>query len=139
MMLFERSPAGDWNSSTALHRDSDVLALDWLSPTTIALGERSGKIILYDTRSRGHSHILTNPFPITRLKRADDPTRLVCAGIQNSLFLYDIRSRDTFSKHSRGHYTDKFFNDQYPGTANRQTRKKMKYTVASNCWYVLLG
>ncbi|KAF2443518.1 hypothetical protein P171DRAFT_415084 [Karstenula rhodostoma CBS 690.94] len=132
LMLFERSPAGDWNSSIALNRNSDVLALDWLSPTTVVLGERSGKILLYDTRSRGSSHILTNPFPITNLKRADDPTRLVCAGVQNSLFLYDIRSRDTFSRHAQGHYNDKFFNDQYPGSENRHKRKKMKFTVAAN-------
>ncbi|KAL5399901.1 hypothetical protein PMIN02_000236 [Paraphaeosphaeria minitans] len=132
LMLLERSPAGDWNSSIALQSDSDMLALDWLSPTTVVLGQRSGKILLYDTRSRGHSHILTNPFPITKLKRADDPTRLVCAGLQNGLFVYDIRSRDTFSKKARGHYNDKFFNDVYPGTENRHKRKKMKFTVAPN-------
>lgn len=138
MVLFERSPAGDWNSSTVLRRESDILALDWLSPTTVVLGERRGKILLYDTRSGGYSHILTNPFPITKLRRADDPTRVVCAGLQNGLFVYDIRSRDTFSRQSQGHYNDKFFNDQYPGAENRQKRKKMKFTVASN-WYVLLG
>ncbi|KAJ4348653.1 uncharacterized protein N0V89_010031 [Didymosphaeria variabile] len=132
LLLFERSPTGEWNSSTALQRDTDILALDWLSPTTIILGERSGKILLYDTRSKGHSHILTNPFPISKLKRADDPTRLICAGVQDSLFLYDIRSRDTFSQHAQGHYSDKFFNDQYPGFHRRQKRKKMKHTAAAN-------
>jgi hypothetical protein len=137
LLLFERSPTGDWDSSTVLRRDTDVLALDWLSPTTIVLGERSGRIILYDTRAKGCSHILTNPFPISKLKRADDPTRLVCAGPQNSLFLYDIRSRNTFSKHAHGHYNDKFFNDQYPGVESRQKRKRMKFTAAAN-WYVPL-
>ncbi|KAL1602521.1 hypothetical protein SLS60_005937 [Paraconiothyrium brasiliense] len=136
LLLFERSPAGEWSSSTALQRDTDILALDWLSPTTVVLGERSGKIFLYDTRSKGYSHILTNPFPISKLKRADDPTRLICAGVQDSLSLYDIRSRDTFSQHAQGHYSDKFFNDQYPGFHRRQKRKKMKHTAAAN-WYVL--
>ncbi|KAF1979187.1 hypothetical protein BU23DRAFT_523792 [Bimuria novae-zelandiae CBS 107.79] len=132
LRLFNRSPAGDWDSSLALQTETDVLALDWLSPTTVVFGKRNGGIGLYDTRSRGSSHMMTHPFPITKLKRADDPTRLVCAGLQDSLFLYDIRSRNTFSRSEPGHYSDRFFNTQYPGPHNQKKRKTTKNTTAIN-------
>ncbi|KAF2688937.1 hypothetical protein K458DRAFT_385098 [Lentithecium fluviatile CBS 122367] len=94
LLLFARSPTGGaWDFTTVLKTDSDILSVDWMSPTLIALGERSGKIRLYDTRSKGSSHILTHPGPVLRIRRADDPTRVVCAGMQDTLFLYDIRSR----------------------------------------------
>ncbi|KAJ4289579.1 hypothetical protein N0V90_010908 [Kalmusia sp. IMI 367209] len=131
LLLFERSLSGDWDSSTALKTNTDILALDWLSPTTIVLGGRNGQIRLYDTRAKGSSHILTHPYPISKLKRADDPTRFVCAGVQDALFLYDIRSRATSSETNHGHYNDRFFNEQYPGPINKKKRLKMKHTTAT--------
>lgn len=65
------------------------------------MGSRDGTIRLYDTRSRGSSHILTHPYPISKLKRAENDTRLVCSGLQDSLCLYDLRSpRQTSCSHT---------------------------------------
>ena len=56
------------------------------------MGSRDGSIRLYDTRSGGSSHILTHPYPISRIKRAEHDSRLVCSGLNDSLCLYDLRS-----------------------------------------------
>ncbi|USP80715.1 hypothetical protein yc1106_07989 [Curvularia clavata] len=103
LILFMRSESGFWNSTVAAWPlKSDVLALDWLSYTTVVMGSRDGSIRLYDTRSKGSSHILTHPYPISKLKRAENDTRLVCSGLQNSLCLYDLRSpRQTSFSHTR--------------------------------------
>lgn len=93
MLLFTRSQSGSWDSQSVVNSlGSDILALDWISYTTVALGCRNGKIHLYDTRSRGSSHILTHPHSVAKCKRADDQTRLVVSGLQDSLVLYDIRA-----------------------------------------------
>lgn len=92
MLLFTRSSEGDWHANTPLpDLESDVLSIDWLSYTTIALGCRDGKIRIYDTRSDGSSHILTHSSPVSKIKRGDDQTRLIVSGLQDSLCLYDIR------------------------------------------------
>lgn len=66
------------------------------------MGSRDGSIRLYDTRSRGSSHILTHSYPISKLKRAENDTRLVCSGLQDSLCLYDLRSpRQVSFTHNR--------------------------------------
>jgi WD40 repeat protein len=116
--------------------NSDILALDWLSYTTIALGSRDGKIRLHDTRSGGTSHILTHPYPISKLKRADNETRLLCSGLQDSLFLYDIRSPKLSSQSSSStakfqnhHYNEDYFKTLYPG--NRDSSKRRKLTHKS--------
>lgn len=132
LRLFTRSPAGDWNSSVAVETDVDVMSLDWTSPTTVAFGKRNGKICIYDTRSGGVSTLLTHPFPVVKLKRADDPTRLLCAGVQDSLFLYDTRSRSTFSKHEPGHYNDRFFVERYTGPRNQKKRKLVKHSATGD-------
>ena len=132
LRMFTRSPAGDWNSSVAKETDVDVMSLDWTSPTTVAFGKRNGKICIYDTRSGGASEILTHPYPVVNLKRADDPTRLVCAGVQDSLFLYDTRSRSTYSKREPGNYNDRFFTERYPGPGNQKKRKIVKHRATGN-------
>ncbi|ORY02179.1 hypothetical protein BCR34DRAFT_667752 [Clohesyomyces aquaticus] len=91
LMVLTLNEAGSWGSETALKLDTDILALEWLSPTSISLGCRNGSIYLYDTRSRGSTLILTHPTPITQIRRADDFTRLVCSGLSHTLFLYDFR------------------------------------------------
>jgi WD40 repeat protein len=93
LLLFTRSATGTWDTSTPLSNlPSDVLALDWISHNTVALGCRDGSIRLYDARSGGSSHILTHPFPVSKIKRADDETRFVVSGLNDTLHLYDIRS-----------------------------------------------
>jgi hypothetical protein len=150
MLLFTRSPTGDWSASTPLQDlKADILALTWISPTTIALGCRNGKIMLYDTRSRGSSHILTHPCPISKLAPADDPTRLVVSGLQDSLFLYDIRSprispSSTYNHANQyntneneykiqHHYNDDYFNTHY-GTSLHQKKKRKLNHVALTKW-----
>jgi hypothetical protein len=136
LRLFTRSPTGAWDSETVLKTSTDVLAVDWLSPTVLTLGERSGKIHLYDIRSRGSSHVLTHPTPVVRVRRADDPTRIVSAGLQDTLFLYDIRS-PRFSNTSSGEHQDQYYNQQYFATREQETRiwnKRRKRSHATLKW-----
>ena len=135
LRLFYRSPTGDWESESPAQAGQNIMSLDWLSTTTIAIGERNGTISTYDTRSGRLEKRLTHPFPIVKLRRADDESRIVCAGMQDTLFLYDLRASRTEKKFSRdepGHYNDRFFNSQYPGPQNYKKRKTMKNTTAGN-------
>ena len=140
MLLFTRSQIGEWNSTTPVSSlESDVLALDWISYTTVALGCRDGKIRLYDTRSGGSSHIFTHPHPISKIKRADDQTRLIVSGLQDSLHLYDMRaprlsrsSNSTFNYNDH-HYNETYFEHLYPGGRNHKKRRKMNH-VAFKKW-----
>jgi WD40 repeat protein len=91
LMLFSRTNAGRWETSTPLSLDSDILALEWLSENTVAMGCRNGAIHIYDTRSKGSSRMIKHPRPISRLRRADDFTRLVVSGLDNTCMLYDMR------------------------------------------------
>jgi WD40 repeat protein len=91
LMLFSRTNAGRWETSTPLSLESDILALDWLSENTVAMGCRNGEIHIYDTRSKGSSNITKHPRPISKLRRADDFTRLVVSGLDNTCMLYDMR------------------------------------------------
>ncbi|KAL6705248.1 hypothetical protein ACN47E_007208 [Coniothyrium glycines] len=141
MLLFTRAQSGVWDSSIAVeHLDSDILAVEWISYTTVALGCRNGKIHLYDTRSGGSSHVLTHPNSTSKIKRADDPTRLVCSGLQDTLFLYDIRasriSRDktheAFNSKDH-HYNERYFKSIYSGGRSHQKRKRMNH-IAFGKW-----
>lgn len=128
LLSFTRSPSGTWDSKTVLSSDTDILALDWMSPTVIAFGSRDGRICLYDTRSNGSSHMFTHPNPVSQLRRADDPTRLVCAGLQDSLFLYDIRSSrlaGPITPFGTDHYYNmQYFENLYP-SIHKSKRRKM--------------
>ncbi|CAN9269275.1 unnamed protein product [Alternaria alternata] len=140
MLLFARSQAGAWDSQTAVKSlDSDVLALEWISYTTVALGCRNGNIRLYDTRSGGSSHVLTHPSPVSKLKRADDETRLICSGLQDTLFLYDIRaprlsrnaSRKTLN-YENHHYNEEYFRSLYPTHRDGHKRRKLNHKAFKN-------
>ncbi|KZM26701.1 uncharacterized protein EKO05_0008817 [Ascochyta rabiei] len=140
LLLFTRSPSGSWDSQTVLpDLHADILSLEWLNHNTIALGCRNGKIHLYDARSGGTSHILTHPYPTSKLKRADDATRLVCSGLQDTLFLYDIRSPRLTTPRERGgkpstkhhHYNEAYFKTLYPSGHDYKRRRKMTNTAFS--------
>jgi hypothetical protein len=140
MLLFTRSQSGTWDSTTPVASlETDVLSLDWISYTTVALGCRDGKIRLHDTRSGGSSHILTHPHPISKIKRADDQTRLIVSGLHDSLYLYDIRapriagSSRSSSNHDSHHYNREYFENLYPGGRNHKKRRKMNH-IASKYW-----
>ncbi len=133
LLLFTRSSTGSWDSTTAMPSlDSDILSLDWISYTTIALGCRDGKIHLYDTRSGGSSRILRHPYPISKIRRADDETRLICSGIQDSLCLYDIRSprSSRIPPNQDARFSGNFqHNGRHSNTAsssNRSSKKRRK-------------
>jgi hypothetical protein len=139
LMMFTRPPTGSWESKTVFRSSTDVLAVEWLSPQVVAMGCRSGRIYLHDTRSKGSSHILTHPFPISSLKRADDETRLVCTGLEDAMYLYDIRHSRW--SHSPGpgplikdsHYNQSYFEELYPGSRSRSKRRKLLH-VDSRSW-----
>jgi len=134
LLLFTRSWSGEWNTSTPLSNlSTDVLAVDWISQSTVALGCRDGTVRLYDSRSGGSSHILTHPFPVTKIKTADDPTRLIVSGLNDSLHLYDIRAPRLLPRKNHHHYNDEYFQNIYPGGRNVRKRRKMS-NVASKNW-----
>jgi hypothetical protein len=132
LVLVTRSDTGSWSITTPISDlESDILALEWISYTTIALGCRNGKILLHDTRSGGSSHVLTHPSPVARIKRADDATRLVVSGLGDSMCLYDFRSPrppkagKSESKFDSGvHHVDQYVQSVYhPNNYNRKRRK----------------
>ncbi|KAF2627072.1 hypothetical protein BU25DRAFT_411167 [Macroventuria anomochaeta] len=134
LLLFTRSPSGSWDSQTILpDLNADVLALEWLNHSTIAVGCRNGKIHLYDARSGGSSHVLTHPFAISKLRRADDATRIVSSGLQDTLFLYDLRMPRLSSRRDRDgklnmrdhHYNEAYFKTLCPGDHDHKRRKLM--------------
>ncbi|KAJ4403028.1 hypothetical protein N0V91_006774 [Didymella pomorum] len=136
LLMFTRSASGSWDSSTPIPSlSADILALTWLSSSTLAAGCRNGKIHLYDARSGKSSHALTHPYPISKLAVADEPTRLLCAGLQDTLFLYDLRMprlpphryRDGSTNTEHHHYNSTYFSTIMPSNAygNPKRRKVM--------------
>jgi hypothetical protein len=93
--ILTRSPGDSWSYNDTLKCDTDVRALAWLSPTSLVLGQRDGRILLYDTRSKGSAHILSHSAPINHIRPADDFTRIVVSGICNTLTMYDMRHSPT--------------------------------------------
>ncbi|KAK3044613.1 hypothetical protein LTS18_000810, partial [Coniosporium uncinatum] len=81
----------DWDCSRALSTTSDVLAVDWLSPTTLAAGLRDSNIHLYDPRSHGSSMRLRHAASVTGLKRGASEYEVVVSGLKQTLSLYDLR------------------------------------------------
>lgn len=94
LQLYSGSNAGVWTGRTVLQSDSDVLALCWLDDTTLTAGHRNGVIKYYDTRAQGSCHLFSHSGPVNNLRRADDPTRMVCAGINSQLHVYDMRGAE---------------------------------------------
>ncbi|KAI4908747.1 hypothetical protein J4E90_008482 [Alternaria incomplexa] len=100
---------------------------------------QDGTVRLYDTRSGGSSHVLTHPAPISKLKRADDETRLICSGLNDTLFLYDIRaprlsrnsSRKTFD-YDNHHYNEEYFKSLYPTHRDSHKRRKLNHKAFKN-------
>jgi hypothetical protein len=89
---------------------------------------------LHDSRSGGTHHIFTHPYPISKLKWADGETRLVCSGLQDTLFLYDIRtprpskssSRNIFN-YDNHHYNEAFFKARFSGNRDSKKRRKLNH------------
>ncbi|CAA9963854.1 hypothetical protein PTMSG1_07213 [Pyrenophora teres f. maculata] len=140
MLLSTRSQTGAWDTRVPVtDLPSELIALEWISYTTVALGSRDGSVCLYDTRSGGSSQVLTHPGPISKLKRADDETRLICSGLDDTLFLYDIRSprlsrnasRTTFN-YENHHYNEQYFRSLYPNDRDTAKRRKLNHKAFKN-------
>ncbi|KAF1952086.1 hypothetical protein CC80DRAFT_495678 [Byssothecium circinans] len=122
LLMFNRSQSGSWDSTTACKLESDVLSIDWLSSRLVALGCRNGEILLYDTRSKGSSHILQHPNPVQSLKRTNHDTRIVCASLYDAIQLYDIRHSRPSSIANRG-----YSNRRRPGKRRKGTSSVPDY------------
>jgi len=81
----------DWECTHALRTTSDVLATEWLSPTTLAAGLRDSNVHLYDPRSHGSSMRLRHAASVTGLKRGTSEYEVIVSGLKQSLSLYDLR------------------------------------------------
>jgi hypothetical protein len=82
---------GTWRCSPLVETHSDVLALDWLSPTTLAAGLRDSSIMLYDSRNRDSIKRLRHGAPVIGVRRGDHESRLVVCGLSSCLAMYDLR------------------------------------------------
>lgn len=81
----------NWHTQQALRTDSDVLALGWLGPHTLAAGLRDSNVHLWDSRSNGKVLRLRHGGPVVGIKPGDVETQPVVCGCRNSLCLYDLR------------------------------------------------
>lgn len=86
---------GIWNDSHRMKTQSDAFAIEWLSPTLLAIGQRDGIVKLWDTRSGGRAAAalaLQHPGPVSHIRSAD-PERIVVHGRwqTNGLCMYDLR------------------------------------------------
>ncbi|KAI9837608.1 MAG: hypothetical protein M1837_002942, partial [Sclerophora amabilis] len=83
--------SGD-NNIHSVKNDSDVLAVEFLSPPTLAAGLRNGRVELVDRRTRSEDKTLSirHPSSVSHIKRLDERYVVVC-GLENSLCMYDLR------------------------------------------------
>lgn len=138
--LVTRQATGDWDYQTVFKTPSDILTLDWLSETVLALAQRDGKIKLYDMRSGRSSHILTHRAAPVQIRRADNMTRMVVSGLHNTLMLYDIRfcrpssSFDNEFSYGDSENYERAESEEQSRRGKRQKIHKLPKSVAD--WYV---
>lgn len=83
--------SGHWQTHPAIRTDSDVLALSWIAPHTLAAGLRSAEVRLWDSRSNGTSLRLRHRGVVTGIKSAGSEAQIVVDGLRSSLCMYDLR------------------------------------------------
>ncbi|TID20280.1 wd40 repeat-like-containing domain [Venturia nashicola] len=81
----------EWKFREIYQCNSDVLALSWLSPTTVTGGLRTGGVVMYDIRARGGIQRFTHPSAVINIKSIDEGQRIVVAGMANEMCMYDLR------------------------------------------------
>ncbi|KAF2145993.1 uncharacterized protein K452DRAFT_304988 [Aplosporella prunicola CBS 121167] len=92
---------GTWDAKNAFKtRKSDPLAMDWLSPQTVAVGFRNGFVALYDPRTSDHVMRMRHSRSVIGLKRADNEHRLIVTGFKSKMDMYDLR----MSADGKGHH-----------------------------------
>jgi len=89
--LFAQDPTGSWVSNLKGRVPTDILSTCWLDEKILALGARDGRVLTVDLRANVMVTLLNHASPVIGIKRADDFHRLVCAGINDSLVLYEMR------------------------------------------------
>ncbi|KAL1636919.1 hypothetical protein SLS56_001016 [Neofusicoccum ribis] len=95
VIRLEEGPSS-WAGTTAFEkgpnkRPDAALALQWLGPHSLSAGFRSGDIVLYDARSKGHKTRLQHLSSVIGIKRGDHDSQLVVAGLKSTMCLYDLR------------------------------------------------
>ncbi|KAA6409998.1 MAG: hypothetical protein FRX48_06612 [Lasallia pustulata] len=81
---------GSWSADEVCASATDILAVDWLDENVVVAGGRDGTVRLWDARSRGKTTRLQFPSCISQVK-AINGSRVVVAGLQDNLHLYDLR------------------------------------------------
>jgi WD40 repeat protein len=93
--------SGTWMICHPSRWSSDVLTIDWMSPHVVTGGLRNGGIVLYDARSTSGIHRFTHSGPVVSLKTVEEGTRVVVAGMNNQMAMYDWRMLKEQSATSR--------------------------------------
>ncbi|KAI9713365.1 MAG: hypothetical protein M1812_006643 [Candelaria pacifica] len=91
-VLLLKETDNNWTESRALKSNTDIFALEFLSPSTIAAGGRDSSIQLYDQRSSGKALRLRHPSSVTGIRQVDD-WRVVVCGLRGSMRMYDLRAQ----------------------------------------------
>jgi len=80
----------EWDLRVFRHLKGDAFSMDWLAPTSLAIGQRNGFISLWDTRSNGSALRLRHPSNVIGLRCANS-NNIVACGIEDALAMYDLR------------------------------------------------
>jgi hypothetical protein len=89
---FPDTGSRNWRRLPAMKTYSDVLAVDWLDPNMLAAGLRDASVVLYDIRVQQGIKRMKHTGGVIGLKRADENSRFVVAGMGAQLALYDLRA-----------------------------------------------
>lgn len=81
---------GFWDDRKLLDTKTDAVAVQWLGPSVLATGLRSGVVHLSDTRNGGSVARLRHSGAITGIRRVSAETLVIC-GMQDALAMYDLR------------------------------------------------
>ncbi|EEH43459.2 uncharacterized protein PADG_08384 [Paracoccidioides brasiliensis Pb18] len=80
-----------WNiRSFKMSPCADVMAVEWLAPQVVMTGLKNSLVRLYDLRSRDTASRLQHPHGVYKIRKVDD-WRIVVAGAQKNLHMYDLR------------------------------------------------
>ena len=86
-----RSVQSGWQSPQAFKTPSDVLATEFQTPHTVALGLRNASIHIWDIRTQAGVARLRHGGSVTGIKQGHDFYSLIVGGLCNSMAHYDLR------------------------------------------------
>ncbi|KAK2746228.1 hypothetical protein FQN57_003350 [Myotisia sp. PD_48] len=76
---------------------ADITALDWLGDNVVIAGLRNSLITLHDIRCKSSAWRMNHSHGIQAVKKVDD-TKIVVAGVDQTLKMYDLRASRTTVK-----------------------------------------